>query len=48
MKGVPRTASNVMARSFRNALIEALRHRIVQISGLIAGVNNYFRGDGHC
>ena len=42
MKGVPRTASNVMARIFRNALIEALRHRIVQISGLIAGVNNFF------
>ena len=48
MKGVPRTASNVMARIFRNALIEALRRRIVQISGLIAGVNNYFWGYGFC
>jgi hypothetical protein len=42
MKGVPRTTSNVMARIFRNALIEALRQRIVQISGLIAGVTKLF------
>jgi phosphopantothenate synthetase len=48
MKGVPRTASNMMARIFRNALIEALRHGIVQISGLIAGVENYFLGYGYC
>lgn len=31
MSGMPRTASNVMARIFRNPLIEALKLRIVQI-----------------
>jgi hypothetical protein len=31
MKGVPRTASNVMARILRNTVIEALRQWIVQI-----------------